>query len=338
MQKPKEKRHRLIVLLMLITYFVLPAQSYAAGPIDITKDVSLSVIYSDGGKAIQGAEFRLYKVADVDAYGKYTPTAAFSSYPVSLEGINQQGWRTLALTLHGYVLRDKIPETDRGMTGSLGVVNFPAVSKSLKPGLYLITAGRVSLDGYIYTAAPFMLAMPGLNKNTNAWSYSLTVSPKYEREKEPGGGTYPYVNMISQRVIKVWEDESESERPSGIRADILRNGEIFDTVYLNKDNNWRHTWEKLDAGYEWTVVEKEVEGYTVRMEKSGNVWIISNKKKQEDPPPAPVDPSPKPPRDKPPVKLPQTGMLWWRVQLLAISGTVLLITGILRKRRGRDGE
>lgn len=339
MQKTKGNLQKLIAALLLITYIIFPAKAHAAGLIDITKDVSLSVTYSHEGKAIKGAEIRLYKVADVDAYGSYTPTAAFSSYPINLEGINQQGWRTLALTLYGYVLRDNISDADRGIMDSSGVLSFPTGSKSMKPGLYLITVGRCSLDGYIYTAAPFMLALPNLNKKTDDWEYSITVSPKYEREKEPSGSTYPYVNLTSRRVIKIWEEAGdESKRPSEVRVELLRNGAVFDSISLSKENNWRYTWDKLDAGYEWTVVEKEVEGYTTRMEKSGSVWIVTNTKKPEEPP-KPTEPKPNnPPHDNPPDKLPQTGMLWWRVQLLAISGILFLTIGILRKRRGRDGE
>lgn len=306
---------------MLLFSLLFPVSARAAGPIDVNKDVSLTISYRHDGKGISGTEFRLYRVADVDAYGAYTPSGWFSSYPIYTEGLDLQGWRSLALTLSGYVLRDNIPATDSGNTDINGMLIFPTdASKHMKPGLYLVTSAKHSFEGYTYTAAPFMAALPVLDKQHNDWQYALTVSPKYEREKE--------VEKLTRKVLKVWDDRgSEGSRPAEVTVDLLKNGEVFDTVALNSKNNWRYTWTDLDGKYEWTVVEREVSGYIVKVEKTGVTYTVTNTKK-----PVPPSPAPSTPPVKPPPKLPQTGMLWWPAQLLAFSGMILVLIGMLRRR------
>ncbi|KIR03186.1 hypothetical protein P261_02001 [Lachnospiraceae bacterium TWA4] len=39
---------------------------------------------------------------------------------------------------------------------------------------------------------------------------------------------------------------------------------------------------------------------------------------------------------KPPSRLPQTGLLWWPVPILACAGLVLFMIGWIIKRRGTD--
>lgn len=319
MQKIKIAIRNLLLGLFLML-MIFPTEALAAGPIDTDRDVALTINYNHEGQPISGAEFRLYKVATVDAYGAYTPADWFASYPIYTEGLDLQGWRSLALTLSGYVLRDNIPATDSGRTGTDGLLIFPTASSiTLKPGLYLITSVKHTFDGYTYTAAPFLVALPSPDKTNNTWNYTLTISPKHDREKEP--------EKLTRKVLKVWDDQdNENSRPENIMVDLLRDGEIFDTVTLNKRNNWRFTWTDLDGKYEWTVVEHEVSGYTVKVDKTGATYIITNTKNSVPPVTPPTTP------EKPSPKLPQTGPIWWPVQVLAVLGIVLIIIGILRRR------
>jgi hypothetical protein len=61
-------------------------------------------------------------------------------------------------------------------------------------------------------------------------------------------------------------------------------GEVYETVTLNAANNWRHTWEDLDASVEWRVVEKEVPaGYSVVTELENTTFVITNTELTEEP-------------------------------------------------------
>jgi LPXTG-motif cell wall-anchored protein len=81
------------------------------------------------------------------------------------------------------------------------------------------------------------------------------------------------------QVAKIWLDTGfENNRPNQIEAQLLRNGEVYDTQTLTKDNNWRYTWYDLDGQYIWKVLEKEVpKGYTLSLETEGYRAIMTNK-------------------------------------------------------------
>lgn len=55
----------------------------------------------------------------------------------------------------------------------------------------------------------------------------------------------------SRASIKfIWNDEGfESERPTEIRVELLRNYEsLFDSVILNEENNWTYEWDSFEDG------------------------------------------------------------------------------------------
>lgn len=58
---------------------------------------------------------------------------------------------------------------------------------------------------------------------------------------------------------------------------LLRDGEVYDTVTLSSDNNWRYTWPELSADHHWQVVEHRTpEDYTVLIEREGITFVMTN--------------------------------------------------------------
>lgn len=114
---------------------------------------------------------------------------------------------------------------------------------------------------------------------------------------------------------------------------LLRDGSVYDTVTLNADNNWRYTWSNLDNSYQWTVVEKECDGYNVVVSREGVTFVVTNTYQPETTPPTepstPTTSSAKP-------TLPQTGQLWWPVPMLCFAGLLFIVVGLIRRRRGDD--
>lgn len=313
------------LLSVLTVLLLLPVQAIAAGSIDTGRNVSLTISYEDENTPLAGADFDLYLVATVDESGVLTPTRAFSKFNVDMRGENDAAWKALASTLEGFVLRDGIASTDSGKTDEKGLLTFPNQAKQLEQGLYLVLGHRLIQDGCIYDAAPFMMLLPTQDKNANDWLYDVTVKPKHDT---PDGDT------ITRKVLKVWADKGhEKERPKEVVVQLLRDGKVYDTVTLNAANQWRHTWEELDGRYQWIIVEKELEDYTVTTTREGVTVVVTNTyaKAPTDPTSPPTQPG-KP--DKP--SLPQTGQLWWPVPVLLAVGMLFVVIGLIRRRGVTD--
>lgn len=310
------------VALLLLILLMLPVAAYAAGKIDLDRDAVLSISYIDGDTPLVGAEFRIYLVATADEFGTLTTVDAFQQFHVDIQGENDAAWKSLAATLEGYVLRDDIVPTDSGKTDQDGSLRFPTGEKKLTMGLYLVLGQRHTQGEYRYDAAPFMVMLPSQDTAENEWLYEVAVTPKYESTVIPDIPT-----TVTRKVLKVWDDaNNESARPKEITVQLLRDGEVYDTVVLNAENNWRYVWNELEDSYTWTVAEQACEGYTVRVEQDGITFVITNTAVPDEP--KPTEPS-KP--NKP--SLPNTGQLWWPVPMLLLAGLVFVGIGLFRRRK-----
>lgn len=292
-----------ILLCFVIAVACLSVTAFARTPIDVDQKAILTVEYP-----CQGASLQLYRVADVSMYGEYSLSEDFVSYPVSLEQADQDGWRALASTLSGYVSRDQIAPVQVGTTGANGKIVFA----DLPVGMYLVVGERCVSGDYRYTSEPFLVALPELDSSEN-WIYDVSALPKYVRET-----IHDTVNL---EAIKIWKNlDNLEKRPDSVEIQLLRNGKIFDTVMLSEQNDWKYKWEKLDDRYTWQIVENKVpDGYTVTVQVDGNRFIVTNSLK------GPEDP-------QTPPNLPQTGVLWWPVGVLAVSGMTMLLLGWIRRK------
>ena len=274
----KIKRNLFSVLLLFVLLAVCPIRASAAGPISPDHNCTLRIYYKDAITPVRNAHFGIYKVADVNEYAEMTLTSAFEPYKATVSGLSDLGniknksvWMEMASTLKGYVSRDALSPDGQGETD----VNGELVLSELKPGLYLVIGDFTKRSRlYSYTAVPFMVFLPGLDSERNEWQYDVTVVPKYSREYYPADDP----KDISVKVIKVWDDEGfETIRPAEVTVQLLHNGAVYDTKVLNKGNGWSHTWNKLERGCEWTVVEITPEGYAVSITKDGTTTTIRNK-------------------------------------------------------------
>lgn len=321
-------KNRLLLLICLLTFFlVMPFKVSAAEQIDINAEASLTIQYTHENKPLSGAPFTIYRVADVAADGTYTLTGDFKDYPVSLQSPDSDVLRQLAFTLDGYVKRDDLTPLDNGQTDASGKLTFPVSQSILKPGLYLVIGQPLKAEGYIYNAEPFLISLPCKSADSSSLNYHPAVQPKYNQSPDTPSDT------ITRKVLKVWKDDGHKDaRPIQIEVQLLKDGDIYDTVTLTQDNNWRFTWDNLDQGSNWTVVEKEVSNYKVSVTQEGITFVITNTYEVPDTPSTPVTPS----APDTSVKLPQTGSLWWPVPWLLACGVLLLGMGIRKNRSEQD--
>ena len=305
----------LLALLMLLT---LSLQAFAAGYIDLGKEGSLTISYTDEKKPLTDVKFDLYLVATLSQNGDLTPTEAFKNFRVNLFNEKGEAWKELATTLEGYVLRDGIQPTLSGHTDKNGKLSFSNPEK----GLYLLLGERHTQYDTIYEPSASMILFPTQEGADGVWNYDVTVYPKSESRPLPPPEDD---DTISRKVLKVWEDKGhKKERPKFVVIQLLRNGKVYDTVKLSEDNNWRYRWDDLDEDYRWTVVEKELDDYTVTVTKEGITFVVTNTydEEPETPPDKPNDP-----------ELPQTGVLWWPVIPLVVGGLLLIVLGLYRRKQ-----
>lgn len=278
---------------------------------------------------------------------------------------NQVNWELMTSTLEGLILRDKADETatppapvQTGVTDKDGKVVFDKDSQGnpLKPGMYLVMGEAYEVGRYTYIPQTFLVALPHLDKEDN-WQYDVNAVDKMQTDYDPPSTTTSYT------VVKEWEipEESEVEQPSSVTVQLLHNGKVYNETTLSASNNWKHSWTGLPSSGTWQVVEVDVpEGFTVSVDQTGKTFTVTNTADEDiDEPDTPLDPGPGdgdgdgdgtdpgdpdvPPvdiedPDVPGTGLPQTGTLWWPVQVLTIAGILLFSLGWLDLRRKKNHE
>ena len=323
-QKRPHVRHHFLRLMnfclsCLLILTVFPTHVLAIEPLDPDHACSLTIEYEYMETRIPGAEFDIYYLASVDAYVNFTLTPDFAGYPVKVNDNTAEEWGKLSETLKTLVNADGLSPAYTKTTDANGEFTLTG----LKTGLYLVIGKKCTIDGMTYHALPTVVALPGTDPDYQTWIYDITASPKVSAEP-----VSPEEEWVSRKVLKAWNDNGKTElRPTEITIHLLCDGEIYDTVTLNAASDWRYTWEKLpvyddnDAKIEWSVAEATVPAdYTVKIEKDGITFLVTNTYDT-------------PPDDPPPPPLPDAGVLWWPVPVLAFGGMICLIIGLLRRRR-----
>ncbi len=278
---------------------------------------SLEVICRDGVTNLSGASFYLYRIGDYSE-NSVVPDEAFRKYRISWGIGNTEEMINLAMTLSGYILRDDPAADFEDITDEKGIADFDG--EFIGDGVYLLLADKHKQDNMTYYFEPTVVVIPYGDVDY------LTVTPKFtsvENNKED--------DTVSYKVLKAWTEDDKSSRPSEIEIELLMDGEIYDTVTLNADNKWSHTWKDLSVYNHWTVVEKEVPyGYIAVLTQDGKTLLVKNTgtgEREEDT----TKPNGKP-------ELPETGSLQWPIPLLACVGIFLITLGYASYRKSEQAD
>lgn len=296
----------------------------------------VSIVYRTEKAPLADVQFSFYRIGNVSG-DKIMPDNPFDSYSVSFDISDAEKKTSLAMTLSAYVLRDDIKPHYTDKTDKNGIADFD--KKTFPDGAYLYVGEKHYQNGKTYFCEPAIVVLPSGDSAT------VTVKPKCEVVPDIDGD-----NGCSIKVIKAWLNDDKNKRPVRIEIELLKDGEIYDTVTLSEKNNWQYKWDKLSSEYHWTVTEKTVsKGYVVSLSKTENIFLLVNKWFGEEDVTSPEEPTtsndtPTSPGEvttrspetttssqnttlpKDPT-LPQTGSLRWPIPYLAGAGVFLFIIG-----------
>ena len=310
----------IILFLLCFCLHWMPFQVMAASTSDAVEPIipgnkcSLTVSYRHGETAFSGVQVKLYRIADVSADFQYTLTRSFQASGLILDGIRTAGeWNVVRSTLEAHILADNIAPEFTSVTNKDGKASFA----SLKTGMYLAIVNQVEKDNLHYRFDSALIALPGLEQD-GRWQYQVSVNAK--------GEVLPPVDpdeKIEFKVLKLWKgDEGGSDRPESVEVEIFRDGISYEKVVLSEEKHWSYTWSAKDDGANWSVVERNVpQGYTMTVEERQSTFVLTNTWT----PTYPDDP------DKPP-QTGDTSNIMLYVLLMTLSGTMLIILGVIRKK------
>ena len=167
----------LALLAAVLLLACMPAAAYAVPEVDTAAQCALTVRCAYASAPLEGVSVRVYRAADVDANMRFTLAPAFADSGVDLAAMTGAAqWSSAAAALAKYAQETKLTPEYSGKTDASGALALSA----LTPGLYLVVTDAYTDNSGVYSAAPSLVALPGLNAAGDAWEYSVGVSPKRE--------------------------------------------------------------------------------------------------------------------------------------------------------------
>ena len=305
--KQTQRSVRFISFVIFILAFCTTTFSSLADELDLARTVRVHIDYHSADEPISAALFNIYQIADIDETGRFSIKDPFISAGITPNMIaHQESWREYASLFDTHVSSNKI-EPDAAVTTDENGFAFTELSC----GLYLLSGTEVEHEWQQYKAENTLLMLPSL-ADDQTWIYDITIFPKPEITPIP---------KHKLQVVKIWNDsQNSSARPAMIDVELLRNEELYSTVSLSKSNGWSYQWNDLDARDRWTVREKHVPAnYSVSYVQTDGRVIITNTRIGTP--------------SSPDTSLPQTGLAWWPVSALALTGMLLFFFGWLLRRR-----
>ena len=316
-------------------------------------EVVITAMYLVKNRPVSGTIIRLYHVADTDGKGGVTWLEPFARYNIAIDTGSTDSLQSATSLLESYVLRDTVSSDQTKATNSSG----EAIFRHLAPGIYLISGGSFRNGHYTYHMQPSLVFLPYANTD-GTLCYDVPLELKTDEVHQPGGPSDP--STTTRKVVKKWRVSDNEAIPDSVEVQLLKDGELYETVELNAKNGWSYAWHSLSKDAVWRVVEADVPGgYEVSIDRSGSTFTITNTSIHHPPepePPAPQRPqepeSETPPQPEPPSKpspqqpetppsgpkLPQTGFLRWRVLGLSVIGCGFVLLGLSKKRRDHEKE
>lgn len=354
-----------VSLVALTMFFSMPLRVFAAStdqadePFESEKKCSLTVAYNAADAEFENTKIQLYRVADFTADYDFVLTEDFAECGLDVNHLDSSDqWATVADTLDSYV---KAHSPAAAGEYTVGVSNTTAAFDNLPSGWYFIPQVVLVCENDVRTFSSVMATLPTVEEGK--WVYSVATKPKSEI-------AVPTYKDVTYFINVVWDDKGfEQYRPDSIVAHIthstpsqsegnsvaktsvqrsmsampkaLAYGNVGvssmisllsetdeipaasvaqQDVTINPAMNWHYEWTAKDDGTVWNVIGSEAEHYTMTVKTTEHGWTLEY---HIDAPPSPV---PKTGEDFP----------WLPIVLLLVSGTALVIFGIVSRRKHHD--
>ena len=256
-----------IVMIFLIIFMIIPAnKAFCDDNQYFNEKMSLTIKHCSDTKPLANVQFSIYKIAHVSNDFNFEVIDRFNGYSINLEGIKDETeWCNIADTLQSYITKDNIEPNSTLCTDEQGSVSF----SDLEAGLYLVIGDTTSLDNKTIKTKPFLVSLPSVDRETNKIINNVTVETKTDNIPKDEGGL---------EVHKVWvNDDKMNVRPKAIEVGLYRNKELYKTITLNKENNWKYVFSDLEPDVSWDIVEMNIpNGYKVSYEKYNEQVTITN--------------------------------------------------------------
>ena len=183
----------------------------------------------EGAKALEGAGFTIYKVADVNGLTKY-----YNANPESLPSVNEY------LTDGGKIDGSKVLETKSEVTtDENGIAKFD----NLALGFYVVVETKTP-DKVTTPAAPFIVSVPMTTKDGDNWLYDVHVYPK--NKTTYGGVTLEKTGKNGAKLEGVTFVLQKQNGSSWVN--VTKNENTGDDLTLKTDKDGRITVEGLSQG------------------------------------------------------------------------------------------
>lgn len=330
-----KKRSRIAsVFLLAMLLLSLCATALAIDPMlpssAIEGGYSLQVNFTTGGKPLEvanGVAMRMYKVATmVDAFAEFAYTDAFApmASEINLNKQTTESWKAAVPVLAKFAEENGLKPYQERVVQTGGVRFRP-----LPAGLYLLVFDRCLEEYRYFEMDPQLVSVPNRRPDSEEWIYNVVIEKKVEGNDR--------TDLIDITVRKKWDDVGWAyNRPESITITLYADGKEKETITLPRKSGskeyWDYTWTKLDPAVKWTVEETKPANYTPQYDPpKGKLKKISATKYEVEitnyRPPKPPEPN-----------LPQTGLNWWPVAMLAVSGMVLVFLGWLARRADEESE
>lgn len=365
----------LAFLLMLPVRVYAASTADANELFDLNKSGSLTVVYHADQDDVDGTAVKVYYVAEWTEEYDYNLTEGFADCgfdPQKVESNDQ--WQTIADTLDAYVQANS-PSAAAETMISEGKVSFedlkaglyfiPALTIAEKNGIRTFSHVLLNLPDYgendygeftwlyeVRTAPKSETYTPTL-KDINYFITVVWDDKGYEQYRPDSVIASIYADNVPVQEMKLASDAANQTKTPSLKFAAVQNmvaaissefvqrlteaaseesvvkpepiapatdGLVKD-VTMSPANNWHYEWTAKDDGTVWNVVGSQVPQYTLTVQAVEKGWILEYHI---------IVP------EKPPV--PKTGesFPWIPVVLMSVSGVVLVVFGILSRRKSYE--
>ncbi len=157
-----------------------PVPACAADRVDPSRACSLALTAKAGDVAVEGSEFKLWRVASFDGAGSYVLDQAYEGAGVDVVSLEKASdWDSAAKTLLAWAQEQGLGAEAGAVTNAAGQASF----SGLEAGLYLVSGSPVTSGETVYTPTTYLESLPRLIDDE--WAYDVTSQCKVERSDVP---------------------------------------------------------------------------------------------------------------------------------------------------------